>query len=180
MLTDCATQASLRQHHLFDRLPEPLFQEVCCLANHRRLEAGSALFHQGDTTDRFYLLLEGPDDPRPACCRRARKSWWRSSPPARAAEALLFSGARHYPVTASAFKPSNLVLYRRRALSPRAGRAAQGLPGLLGSLSVRLHQRLNEIDTLTLGNASRRVARYLCQEQEAGNGHIQLHACPNA
>ena len=35
-------------------------------------------------------------------------------------------------------------------------------------------QRLNEIDTLTLGNASRRVARYLCQEQEAGNGHIQL------
>ena len=42
MLTDCATQASLRQHHLFDRLPEPLFQEVCCLANHRRLEAGSA------------------------------------------------------------------------------------------------------------------------------------------
>ena len=39
---------------------------------------------------------------------------------------------------------------------------------------MRLHQRLNEIDTLTLGNASRRVARYLCQEQEAGNGHIQL------
>ena len=37
-----------------------------------------------------------------------------------------------------------------------------------------LSTRLSIADTLTLGNASRRVVRYLCQEQEQGNGQIQL------
>ncbi|MCY1540754.1 Crp-like helix-turn-helix domain protein [compost metagenome] len=32
----------------------------------------------------------------------------------------------------------------------------------------------HEIDILTLANASRRVAQYLCQEHEAGNGQIKL------
>jgi CRP-like cAMP-binding protein len=45
---------------------------------------------------------------------------------------------------------------------------------LLASFSIRLHQRLNEIDTLTLANASRRVVRYLSQASPDGNGDIQL------
>ncbi|HAQ85066.1 MAG TPA: transcription factor, partial [Pseudomonas sp.] len=32
---------------------------------------------------------------------------------------------------------------------------------LLGKLSVRLHQRINEIETLSLKNATHRVVRYL-------------------
>jgi CRP-like cAMP-binding protein len=45
---------------------------------------------------------------------------------------------------------------------------------LLASLSTRLDQRLAEIDTLAVANASRRVVRFLCQEQAAGNGQIKL------
>jgi CRP-like cAMP-binding protein len=45
---------------------------------------------------------------------------------------------------------------------------------LLASFSIRLHQRLNEIDTLTLANASRRVVRYLSQAPQNANGDIQL------
>ncbi|MCY1545133.1 Crp-like helix-turn-helix domain protein [compost metagenome] len=45
---------------------------------------------------------------------------------------------------------------------------------LLASFSIRLHQRLTEIDTLALANASRRVVRFLCQEQAGSNGQIRL------
>ena len=46
---------------------------------------------------------------------------------------------------------------------------------LLASFSIRLHQRLNEIDTLTLANASRRVVRYLSQAPQSAAGDIQLN-----
>lgn len=174
MLTDRTTQALLRQHPLFDRLPEPLFQEVCCLANHRRLEPGSALFHQGDVADRFYLLLDGQVTLTRVLPEGQEKLVEVIAPGQSFAEALLFSGARHYPVTALAFKASSLVsidgAHYRRLLEEQPKACLE----LLGSLSLSLHQRLNEIDTLSLGNASRRVARYLCQEQEPGSGHVRL------
>ena len=59
MLTDSENLKALRQHHLFNRLPEELFNEVSCLAIHRKLDSSEALFHQGDIADRFYLLLNG-------------------------------------------------------------------------------------------------------------------------
>jgi len=45
---------------------------------------------------------------------------------------------------------------------------------ILATLSVRLHQRMGEIDTLTLANASRRVARFLAQAQSDDSGVITL------
>lgn len=61
MLTDVMTLAALRQHHLFGKLPEAAFQEVCNLAISRRLESGDVLFHQGDKAERFYLHQGGGD-----------------------------------------------------------------------------------------------------------------------
>lgn len=174
MLTDAATQTQLRRHHLFDRLPATLFQEICCLAIHRRLEAGTSLFHQGDVADRFYLLLEGQITLTRVLPEGQEKLVEVISPGQSFAETLLFSGARHYAETACAHKASSLIsidgAHFRRILEEQPKACLE----LLSSLSQRLNQRLNEIDTLSLGNASRRVARYLCQEQEAGNGHIQL------
>jgi CRP-like cAMP-binding protein len=45
---------------------------------------------------------------------------------------------------------------------------------ILATLSIRLHQRLNEIDTLTLANACHRVRRFLAQAHAEGNGVIML------
>lgn len=174
MLTDAATQTAMRQHHLFERLPQPLFQEICHLAIHRKLEASGTLFHQGDPADRFYLLLDGQMILTRVLPGGQEKLVEVISAGQSFAEALMFSGGRHYPVTANAFKASNLVSidgpHYRRLLEAQP----QACLELLTALSLRLHQRLNEIDTLTLGNASRRVVRYLCQEQENSNGQIQL------
>lgn len=174
MLTDSSTRAFLRQHHLFDRLPEAIFQEICCLAIHRRLEVGAVLFHQGDEADRFYLLLEGQITLTRVLPEGQEKLVEVIAPGQSFAEALLFSGSRNYPETANALKPSSLIsidgAHYRRVLEEQPKACLE----LLTSLSTRLSQRLNEIDTLALGNASRRVVRYLCQEQESPAGQIRL------
>ena len=174
MLTDSTTLEALRQHHLFDKLPNSAFQEVGNLANYRRLDSSDMLFHQGDLADRFYLLLEGQIVLTRVLPEGNEKLVEVIRPGQIFVESLLFSGARHYPVTASAMKPSSLIsidsAHYRRLLEVQPSICLD----LLASFSIRLHQRLNEIDTLTLANASRRVVRFLCQEQEDGNGQIKL------
>ncbi len=175
MLTDSENIQALRRHHLFNRLPETLFSEVSCLAIHRKLDSGEALFHQGDAADRFYLLLNGQMKLTRVLFEGQEKLVEVIHPGQSFAEALLFTGAKHYPVTCNALKASNLLsidgTHYRRLLEEQPKICLD----LLANLSVRLHQRLNEIDTLTVGNASRRVVRFLCQEQsDAGSDQIQL------
>lgn len=175
MLTDSNTLTALRQHHLFGKLPAAAFHEVCGLAIFRRLDGGDILFHQGDVADRFYLLLEGQMKLTRVLPEGHEKLVEVIHAGQSFAEALLFSGAPNYPVSASALKGSSLVSidgsHYRRILEEQPKICLD----LLATFSIRLHQRLNEIDTLTLANASRRVVRFLCQEQEACNGPIQLN-----
>ena len=90
------------------------------------------------------------------------------------AEALLFTGAPTYPVSATALKASLLASLN----GPHYRRMLEQHPSIcldiLGTLSIRLHQRLNEIDTLTLANASHRVVRFLYQSQEDDSGVVTL------
>ena len=175
MLTDSNTLTALRQHHLFGKLPAAAFHEVCGLAIFRRLDGGDILFHQGDVADRFYLLLDGQVKLTRVLPEGHEKLVEVIHAGQSFAEALLFSGAPNYPVSASALKGSSLVSidgsHYRRILEEQPKICLD----LLATFSIRLHQRLNEIDTLTLANASRRVVRFLCQEQEACNGPIQLN-----
>lgn len=175
MLTDSNTITALRQHHLFGKLPAAAFHEVCGLAIFRRLDGGDILFHQGDVADRFYLLLDGQMKLTRVLPEGHEKLVEVIHAGQSFAEVLLFSGAPNYPVSASALKGSSLVSidgsHYRRILEEQPKICLD----LLATFSIRLHQRLNEIDTLTLANASRRVVRFLCQEQEACNGPIQLN-----
>ncbi len=175
MLTDSNTITALRQHHLFGKLPAAAFHEVCGLAIFRRLDGGDILFHQGDVADRFYLLIDGQMKLTRVLPEGHEKLVEVIHAGQSFAEALLFSGAPNYPVSASALKGSSLVSidgsHYRRILEEQPKICLD----LLATFSIRLHQRLNEIDTLTLANASRRVVRFLCQEQEACNGPIQLN-----
>jgi CRP-like cAMP-binding protein len=175
MLTDAATQQALRQHHLFDRLPEASFHALCRLAINRQLGSGDILFHQGETADRFYVLLAGQMKLTRVLPDGHEKLVEVVMPGQCFAESLLFSVPRQYPVTACALKPSSLVSLDGSHYRSLLEEQPKICLELLASLSVHLHQRLDEIDTLTLANAGRRVARYLCQEHEAGNGKIQLN-----
>ncbi|MGE6663145.1 Crp/Fnr family transcriptional regulator [Pseudomonas sp. NPDC077408] len=174
MLTETSLVADLRRHHLFSRLPEAALQEVCALANLKRLPAGASLFHQGDKAERFYFLFSGQVKLHRVVCDGQEKLVEVIRAGESFAEALLFTGAPNYPVSATALKASLLASLN----GPHYRRMLEQHPSIcldiLGTLSIRLHQRLNEIDTLTLANASHRVVRFLYQSQEDDSGVVTL------
>lgn len=174
MLTEPSLVAQLRRHHLFARLPQAAMQEVCASANVRRLGAGSALFHQGDRAERFYFLCSGQVKLHRVVCDGQEKLVEVIRPDESFAEALLFNGTPHYPVSATALKSSLVASLH----GPQYRRLLEEHPSIcldiLATLSLRLHQRMNEIDTLTLANASHRVQRFLADAQQGNAGVVML------
>lgn len=174
MLAETSLVAELRRHHLFSRLPDEALAEVCASANLKRLSAGATLFHQGDRAERFYYLFSGQvklhrvaSDGQEKLVEviRAGESF---------AEALLFTGTPNYPVSATALKSCVMASLH----GPQYRRMLEKHPSIcldiLATLTIRLHQRMNEIDTLTLANASHRVVRFLHQSRDGDSDVVTL------
>lgn len=174
MLTDPHVFQAMRRHHLFQRLPEEPMRELCNRAHLRRLEAGHTLFHQGDKAERFYFLVDGQIKLHRALGNGRDKLVEVIRPGHSFAEALLFTGVKVYPVTASALRDSMVVSLEGSSYRRMLEEHPQICLDILATLSVRLHQRLNEIDTLTLANASQRVIRFLLLEQETSGEVIDF------
>lgn len=174
MLTHPQTVLTLRRHHLFSQLPEKVFQDVCTLANLKHLACHTPLMHQGDAAERFFLLVSGLIKLHRVTGEGQEHLVEVIQPGQTFAEALLFSQASAYPVSATALKDSVLVSieghHYRNALEDQPKICL----AILASMSIHLHQRLKDIDTLTLANASRRVIHFLFQERDADNGEVVL------
>jgi CRP-like cAMP-binding protein len=174
MLTDPALLATLSRHYLFSSLPVAARRDIASYTCARRLAQGAPVFHQGDTVQHFYILVSGQiklhrisSDGQETLVEVIR-------PGDAFAEALLFNGVPHYPLSATALKGSLLLSVQNAPyLRLLAEQPKLCLP-LLACLSIRLHQRLNEIDNLTSSNAHHRVVRFLVQEQHAGTGVVDL------
>jgi CRP-like cAMP-binding protein len=175
MLTDTEMLTTLRQHPLLAGLTDGLFQEVCRQAIQRRLETGECLVHQGESADRFYVLIQGQIKLTRVLMEGQEKLVEIVQPGQSFGEALMFAGQSLTPFSASALKPCLLAsldgAHFRRLLEGQPQLCLK----LLGRFSQRMHQFLEEIDTLAMANASQRVARYLNQELQEGANLVQLH-----
>lgn len=163
----------LKSHTLFSSLNEEecedLFRhsKVSDVANHQRL------FTQGSAAHHFYFVIKGKFKLARVAPNGNEKVIEIIGPRETIAEALLFMDQQKYPVTAEALTDSQVAVIHGptylRLLNNRADLCFK----IMGSLCVRLHQRLQEIERLSLQNATDRLIHYLASHipQEANNGH---------
>lgn len=154
-------QACLSNHLLFSSLPE---EALLKLSHHCRtvsLKNDETLFHQGNDAHSFYVVLSG------------NIKLFRVSPDGQAkviemikpgdafAEALMFMEQHRYPLNAAAMGKTEVLVipnqfYKEILLAePQCGLR------LMGNMAVKLHRRINEIETLTLQNTRHRLGNYL-------------------
>lgn len=158
------TRDELHQFPLLSGLDETETQRVLTKARVVTVARGEHLFHQGDPARRIWL------------CRTGQLKLFRLSDsgqekiiaiinPGRSfAEATLFMPQRVYPVHCAAIKPSELVGFDADDLVKTFHNDAEACFRLLGTLSRRMHEKINQIESLALQNAHLRVAHYLLDE----------------
>jgi len=89
------------------------------------------------------------------------------------AEAVMFMEPAGYPVNASAVSDTRLLAFENRVFLDLLEESPALTRKLLATLSRRLHALLQEIDELSLHNATYRLVTYLLQQDRTG-GHIDL------
>lgn len=159
----------LQQFALLEGLNKTEARRVLDKARIVTVERNEHLFHHGDPARRIWL------------CRRGQLKLYRLSEsgqekiiaiinPGRSfAEATLFMPKRVYPVHCAALKPSELVGFDADELVETLNNDPQACFQLLGTLSRRMHDKINQIESLALQNAHLRVAHYLL-DQYRGRG----------
>jgi CRP-like cAMP-binding protein len=158
------TIEELRRFTLLSGLDETGMARVLGRARAVSVERGETLFRHGDPARRIWL------------CRKGQLKLYRLSDagqekiiaiinPGRSfAEATLFMPRRVYPVHCVALKPSELVGIDADDLVDSLRDDPDACFRLLGTLSMRMHEKIDQIESLALQNAHLRVAHYLLDE----------------
>ena len=160
-------QPNMDDLHRFPILSELTQEQADQVLLHARvvnIGRGEHLFHQGDPARRIWLCREGQLKLYRLSSDGQEKILSIIQPGRSFAEATMFLAERRYPVHCSALKASELVGFETDNLVATLSEDPQACLRLLGTLSRRLQEKLNQIESLALQNAHLRVAHYLLDE----------------
>ena len=155
----------LRRAYLFADMSEPHLHALVDGMQEIQLNAGKALFRQGQAAERFYFLREGLIKLFRLSPEGDEKIIEIMRPGETFAEAVMFMGSQgRYPVNAEAINESRLYAFEQKTFLNMLRESSDATFGLLGSMSRRLHMLVNQIESLTLQNATYRLVAYLLEE----------------
>lgn len=154
----------LRRHHLFRAMGENELEGL--LSNTRMLHVnkGEFLFQQGEPAHCFFFVVAGGIKLFRTLPDGTEKIIELIRPDNVFAEALMFMSKDRFPVSAQGIEATELLCFPTQEFLMLLRSNQELSLALLGDLSVRLHQRLNEIEVLSLKNSTHRVVRYLLTE----------------
>lgn len=154
----------LQQFPLLAGLDEARARRALSKARAVHVERGEALFHHGDPARRIWLCRSGQLKLFRLSDAGQEKIIAIINPGRSFAEATLFMPRRVYPVHCTALKPSELVGFDADDLVETLHDDPELCFHLLGTLSRRMHDKINQIESLALQNAHLRVAHYLLEQ----------------
>jgi CRP-like cAMP-binding protein len=151
----------LRSHHLFEPLSEEQLDALMETSQLLNIDKGEPLFRQGEPAHSFYFVISGavkiyrltPDGQEKVFEVIGNRQTF--------AEAMMLMDTPNYVASAEAVCPTQVYRLSNTTYMRLLESNSRLTFALLGKLSVRLHQRVNEIETLSLKNATHRVVRYL-------------------
>ena len=155
---------SLRQHLLFADLNEDQFTHITKSVVKLQLTEGEHLFRQQQPARYFYLLEIGQIKLYRLSPNGEEKVIELVGEGQTFAEAVMFMQGRAYPVNAQALADSHLIRIEMAGFRHLLEQSPQTCLAILGHMSQRLHGAIQEIDQLTLQNATMRVIQFLLRE----------------
>ena len=158
-----AALEQLRGHYLFASLDDSQFARVLAAIQTLDLAEDTHLFHFGDQARHFYLLKAGQIQLYRLSPGGEEKVIEIIQPGQSFAEAVMFLQMPIYPVSAKAVFASELWRIDMAVFLGLLQESNQLCLHLLGGMSRRLHGAIQDIDQLTLQNASMRVIHLLLQ-----------------
>jgi CRP-like cAMP-binding protein len=159
----------LRHAPLFSQADESHLTALAGIMQETQLDAGDTLFTHGQPAERFFFLRQGQMKLYRISPEGHEKIIEIMHPGQTFAEAVMFMGNQaRYPVNAQAIVESRLYTFEQKSFLHLLADSSEICFGMLSSMSRRLHMLVNQIDSLTLQNATYRLAMYLLEHAPSG------------
>ena len=163
MKFDNYTLTILLRSPLFRALEPNQFNALVDTAHLYALNEGEMLFRQGDPLNEVFINIQGFVKLFRLTPNGDEKVVDIITPGSSFAEAVLFMGGRQYPVHAVALKPAVVVGINAVQYEQMLRSSVDLCFGMMGLMSRRMHWLLNEVDRLTLHNATFRLVIWLLE-----------------
>jgi len=151
----------LRQLYLFANFSDQELAQIKQGIRQIELQEGEYLFKQEQQAEHFFMLKKGHIKLLRFSLDGGEKVFEVISPGQTFAEAIMFMPNSIYPVTAQAINNSLLLGFENKALIEILKDSCEACFQLMFHMSKRLRMWINEIDHLTLQNATYRLINYL-------------------
>ncbi|MDH5435654.1 MAG: Crp/Fnr family transcriptional regulator [Gammaproteobacteria bacterium] len=158
----------LEDIYLFKSLNENQLALIQECSHHFHLKDKTNIFQQGDKAERFYFLLSGQVKLYRLSEEGDEKIIELINPGQSFAEAVTFMEQRSYPVNAETLKNSELLSFDMSVFLSIMKGSSDTCLNLLGVMCTRMHKWIDEIDSLTLHNATYRLIAYLLDKVPHG------------
>lgn len=146
---------------VFSALNSRQIKELLSNSHHIKLSKDQTLFNMGDIAHSFYLLTNGQVKFTRNSLEGVEKVLEIVRPGYFFAESVMFLTENRYPTNCVAVKQSEVISFNNQQFVKLLHESTELSMALLANLSKRLHQKVKEIDGLTLQNATIRVVNYL-------------------
>jgi CRP-like cAMP-binding protein len=155
----------LRRAYLFADMADQHLATLIQGVHDIHLNAGDTLFRHSQPAERFFFLRDGMVKLFRLSPEGDEKIIEIVQPGQTFAEAVMFMGTQgRYPVSAEAVSESRLYAVEQKVFLNLLRESHEASFGLLASLSRRLHMLVNQIESLTLQNATYRLVSYLLEQ----------------
>ncbi len=168
-ILDPEYQQAMRSNHLFMDIDQQDFETIVQGTSARKLFTGETLFSQQQPASEFFMLVEGKIKITLLSSEGTEKVVDIIKPGNTFAEAIIFNGMQGYPVNSKALSEATVLRINAENYIQVLSNSPKACLKVMGRLSVRLHWLVNEIDRLSLHNASYRLICYLLEDVPEGS-----------
>jgi CRP/FNR family transcriptional regulator len=175
-LRNAAVAATLRSCQLFTGLPSSDLEAIAGFAILRSLEKDSYLFHEGDSSEGFYVVQKGAINVHRVSAAGKEQVIYVFRAGESLAEASL-AGERGYPANARAVESSTVVVVPKAPFLAFLSRRPDLGLRMLGSMSQHLRVLVGLVEDLTLKDVETRFINWLlkrCPREAVADARVEL------
>ena len=158
----------LRKTPLFQALDEQQFKNILKSSRVLSLPAKNILFEKDSNASHFYLLKSGQIKLFCLSEEGDEKVLDIINPSQTFAEAIMFLPKKVYPVSAETLKNSEVYRFDMKQFRDMLESSQETCFRLMATMARRLHSSINDINNLTLHNATYRLVVYLLGQLPEG------------
>jgi len=154
----------LSKNHLFSGMTEDQLDKIIQTVSVIRLDEGELLFRRNDDAKHFYLVRSGQLKLYRISVDGTEKVIHIVGPQETFAEAIMFMKRQTYPVNAEALSEVEVIAIDNITFISILHESVDTCFQVMADMSTRLRMRLDDIESLSLQNATLRLVGYLLQQ----------------